>query len=69
VDDVLGHTHIETGFNLVRITSLEHRSDHRKGTLFASSVNRILLESVQTFSDGNELIIVGGSAVHGDQER
>lgn len=28
VDDVLGHSHIEAGLDLIRIASLEYRSDH-----------------------------------------
>ena len=46
VDDVLGHSHIETGLDLIRITSLEDRSDHGEGTLLSSSIDRVLLESV-----------------------
>ena len=66
---MLGHTHIETSFDLVRVSSLEDGSDHGEGAFLSSCVNRIHLESVQTLSDGNQLIIVGGGAVHRDQER
>ena len=66
---MLGHTHVETSFDFVGISSLEDGPDHCKGTLLSSSINRIHLKSVQTLSDGNQLVIVGRCAVHRDEER
>ena len=68
VDDVFGYTHVQTSFDLIGVTGLEDRPDHGEGTLLSSSINRVLLKSVQTLSDGDELVVVGGGAVHGDQE-
>lgn len=68
MDDVLRHTHVEAGLDLIRITSLENGPNHGKGTFLSSSVDRVLLKSVETLSDGDQLIIVGRGAVHGDEE-
>lgn len=68
VDDVLGDTHIEASLDLIRISSLEYRSDHSKSTFLSSSIDRILLKSVETLSDRDKFVIVGRGAVHGDEE-
>ena len=69
VDYVFGDSQIKTGLYLVRVTGLEYASDHGQRAPFTGLLKVVIIKTAQTVSERNQLVVVGGSPMHRDQER
>ena len=68
MDDVLRQTQVEAGLDLVSVASLEDRTNHSERALLASILQLWIVQAAQRLSQWDQLIVVGCSLVHRNQE-
>lgn len=67
VNDVLWHTKIETGLDLIRAASLEDWTEHGQRAAFAGFLDGVgLRETSEAFSQGDQLSVIVLGAIEWD---